>query len=156
MRKSMVVVGCGTEVIVQHTVLCALIDTTLLQYGYWQGIEVVLVSEEQLVGIANQRVVHGAVSQRLVGILQDVVLLRRSAVLDGTQCREFQILERLPLQFQLELGISHVQVDVVALQLMQDVECCIVGMIICIRIQRTGCVQGVRIWVDIEVTLHLT
>ena len=84
------------------------------------------------------------------------MLLRRSAVLDGTQCRKLQILERLPLQLQLELGISHVQVDVVALQLMQDVECCIVGMIISIRIQRTGCVQGVRVWVDIEVTLHLT
>ena len=66
LRKSMVVVGCDTEVIVQHTVLCTLVDTTLLQHGYWQGIEVVLVSEEQLVGITNQRVVHGAVSQRLV------------------------------------------------------------------------------------------
>ena len=133
----MVVVGCNTEVIVQHAVLCTLIDTTLLQHGYRQGIEVGLVCEEQLVGITNQRVVHGAVSHRLVGILQDVVLLRRSAVLDGTQCRELQILERLPLQLQLELGISHVQVDVVALQLMQDVEYCIVGMIISIRIQRT-------------------
>ena len=84
------------------------------------------------------------------------MLLCSSTIFQSTQYRQFQALDRLPLKLCLELGIDDIKVDIIGSQLMLDIERSIVSTVILIGIKSTRGVQGIRVRVDIEVTLHLT
>ena len=154
--KGFAIVSCKTEVVVQHSVVSALVHTTIWQYSNRQCQRIVWICIEILVIVTNQRIAHGTISLSLIGRVLDLVLLRCSSILHGTQCREFQVLNRLVLQLALELRIDKIDINIVGFQLMQNIESCIVRMVISIWIERTRGVQRIRIWVDIKVTLHLS
>ena len=154
--EAVVVGGGGTEVPAGHLVVRPLVDTAVREDGDRVGILDVRILIEVGVVAPDGGRAHRPVSERLVGIVQDVVLAGRLRVLAGEQGGEFQVAEHLPLEFALETHVGHVQVQVVAVQLVEDVERRIVPGVVFVRIQRPGRVEGVGIRVDIERAVHFT
>ncbi len=62
----------------------------------------------------------------------------------------------MPFQLSLELEVGDLQVNVVVVKLVQDVEWRVVADIIFIRIQCSGCVEGVGVRVDVEIPPHFS
>ena len=113
--ESVGIVGRSTEVVVEHTVLCTSVHTAFRQYGHRQWVELIGVSIKISVFITNQTITHRTISLCLVRTVHNLIFLRGCGELYGTQSRKFQILNRLPFQFTLELGINEVHINVVRL-----------------------------------------
>ena len=156
MIERLAIVGCKTEVVIQHTIICTLIHTTIRQNRDWQCVWIIRVCIKILIGITNQRVAHSSIRLCLVRRVLYFILLTCCRIFYSSQSRKFQVFDWLVLQFTLKLCINKIDVNIVGFQLMQDIESCIVRMIISSWVKRTRSVQCIRIWVDIKVTLHLS
>ncbi len=88
--ESVIVVGGGAEVVGVHLIVGLLVDTALRKHRYWQRIGVVGVGVKPRVAVAHGGVGHGAVSQRLVAVVGDDVLLHGSGILNRTERRELK------------------------------------------------------------------
>ena len=148
------VVGRGTEVVVAHPVVCLVHDAAFREHRVRQFSGIVRIVIEELVGVADDAVGHGAIGQSLVRIVLDVVLLRRGRVLEGAQGRKFEPADGLVFQFELEFGVQYTEVNVVVFQLIEDVERRIVGHIVGLGVEHTRGVHRIRIGVDVEIAFH--
>ena len=154
--KGVAIVSRCTNVVIAHAVVALMIQTTVWQHGHWQHVRVIWVFIKILVSIADNSVWHRTISQCLIGFILHKMLLCWSHILECTQDWQLQTLDRLVLQFQLETSIEGVEVDIVVIQLVEDVEWCIIRYVGCWWVKYTWGVACVGIRVDIEVTLHLT
>ena len=148
-------VGRRAEVIAEHVVVGPLVDTAVRQDGDRQGVGVVRVRVQERVGRPDGGRAHRSVGLRLVGTVQDVVLLGGLGVLGRRDGAELQFGDDLVLDFALDADVLDVQVDVVVGQLVLDVERGVVPGVVLVRIQGAGGVQCVGVRVDVEVTLDL-
>ena len=152
----LVVGGRGTEVPRRHVVLGVVVDTAIGQHADGHCVWIVGVGPEVGVGVAHQRVGHGAISVGLVRIFRSVVLGGRCHTLHGAQHVQFQALNGLIGEHALNLEFVGVQVDVVLLQLVEDVERVVVARVVLVGVKHARGVQGVAVGVDVEGAAHLT
>ena len=154
--ETVVVGGRCAEVPAVHPVVRPLVDTAVREDGDRVGVLDGRILIEVGVVVHDRGRLHRAVCERLVGVVQDIMLAGRLRELAGEQGGEFQVAEDLPLEFALETHVGHIQVQIVPVQLVDDVERRVVPGVIFVRIQRPGRVEGVGIRVDIERTVHFT
>ena len=154
--ETVVVGGRCAEVPAVHPVVRPLVDTAVREDGDRVGVLNVRILIEVGVVVHDGGRRHRAVSERLVGIVQDVMLAGRLRELAGEQGGEFQVAEHLALEFALETHVGHIQVQIVPVQLVDDVERRVIPGVELVRIQRPGRVEGVGIRVDIEGAVHFT
>lgn len=119
---NLVVVERVTHVVVEHAVVVRVIETAQRQNHDRFGVEILRIVPQVGVVVADGRCAVGAVGVGDVRILRDLVQLVALHVAECAREVELQILEDRPVEFALELGIHHVQLDLVVGQLVEDVE----------------------------------
>ena len=149
--KGITIICSKTQAEVVHSVLPFIVETAVGQYSDRQRIGIVGVSVEPWVGITHGSIIHHTERHGHVRVFPNLGRLIGARVFVGGQCPQFNLTDGLILQFTLNLHIEDIQIDVVVGQLIVDVEWSKVANIVGIGVQRTRCVQGVAVGVDVKV-----
>ena len=144
-----------TEVVRQHVVVAALVDTALGQDRNRHCIRIVGIGIQERVVVTDHRSSHCTVGAGLIRIVRNVVLLRRSRIFDGGQCAQFETRDGLVTQLRLEFRIHDVEIDVVTPKFVDNVEGSVVARVEFIGIERPGRIHRIRVGVDVEIALYL-
>ncbi len=116
---------------------------------------------EQLIAIANGRVVvsgigTGAIGIGLIRVVHDVLDTLGVGHTSRDESVEGQATERLVLNLAAEHQLVDGNIIVIVGQLVEDIEASVEAGVIDIWIQTAAGVHSIAEWVDIEITLHGT
>ena len=151
-----IAVACSsTEVPAFESVRFALEHTADRKDGDLISVRMVRIPVKERVVIPYVRSTQLSISKSLVGGILDVMLLGSRGRLGSGENAEFKTFCRLELKFALDTEFIDVNVKIVVIQLVDNIERRIITGIEHIRIESPGCIQSVRIRVDIEITLYL-
>ena len=151
-----VVVDAGAEVPSKQAVVATFVDTAIGQHCDWERTRFVRVGVEERVVVAYGGCAHCAISQSLVGVFFDVVLLHGRRILHCAQQSQFHLVDRLVRELTRNADVGYREVHIVIIQFIEDVEWSIVASVELVRVESTRGVQRIRVRVDVEVTLHFT
>ena len=152
--KYIIIRNRKTGVPTERAIVCSLIDTAIRKNRNRQVVDVIRVFVQEWVSLANGWCTHLTISKRLIWIIKDIMLLRCSSWLHSSQESELQLARRLIINATRDTEVVHSQVHIVILKLTEDIKRCITTCVESVWIQCTGCIQRIRIRVDVEVTLY--
>ena len=151
-----VVVDAGAEVPSKQAVVATFVDTAIGQHCDWERTWFVRVGVEERVVVAYGGCAHCAISQSLVGVFFDVVLLHGRRILHCAQQCELNLFDRLVRELTRNADVGYREVHIVIIQFIEDVEWSIVASVELVRVESTRGVQRIGVRVDVEVALHFT
>ena len=159
--EHIVVVGHEAVGVRTHIVVVLVFDTADGQDRLGQCQVIVGIGIKEAIAVADGGVVilgigTGTISIGLIGLVHDIVLALRMRQTGRNQSTQTYRLNRPVLQFATEHHVSHLDIVVVVLQLIEYVEAGVEACVVNIGIQTAARIHGEAEGVDVEVALYLT